>query len=335
MMNGSTANDESSKVLMLLQQKLMTAENELLAARARVAVHLKDQIETHHVGPASKRSKLQHSLPLEGTVLNLIVVWLEPEDLGSCVQVCTAWFNDIGPGAWHQVAKNFAPEVVGWMEASRNSSAINYKTVAMGLIRNPGLQQSGEIFTGPGLRQEDVAFVLQVKDKDSKKVVGTICLDLCSLPVSGDENLLDTGRIDMQIPKSDIGAVDPNNLVPDSIFESLLFTIRLLRCDTGESVCFCYERACDNRDYNNSFFWTDSVSVCLETINGVENYKLQLCLGCCLSSLLNTGPERRRHEWYSLTWIGVSAFLHPGDFLNMFPCPRENLVEYLNQLTWK
>jgi hypothetical protein len=226
MMNGSTANDGSSKVFMAPQQELMTAENELPASRARVAVDLKDQIETHQAGPASKRSKVQPSLPLEGTILKLIVVWLEPNDLGSCVQVCKTWFNDISPGVWHEVAKNFAPEVVSWMEASRNSSAINYKTVAMGLIRNPGLQHSGEISTGPGLRQEDIAFVLQVKDKHSKKVVGTICLDLCSLPVSGDENLLDTGRINMQIPKSDIGAVDPNNLVPDSIFESLLIMLR-------------------------------------------------------------------------------------------------------------
>jgi hypothetical protein len=50
MMNSSTANDEGSKVIMLLQQEPMTAENELLAARARVAV-VKDQIEIHQVGP--------------------------------------------------------------------------------------------------------------------------------------------------------------------------------------------------------------------------------------------------------------------------------------------
>lgn len=329
-MSASASDDESPRAG-LVQQGLSPAWNDDRAAQAE-----RIGFEDDGLRPEKKRKLLQHSsMRLAGTALSLSLVWLEPRDLVSCCQVCKPWSNDANDSnAWYQVTKSCEPELVHVLGQSPAASAIDYKTVVMGLLSSRQLHMCEER-SRSFIREEDVVFFLQVKDKDSKLVVGTLCFDMSSLPISIEENVLDTGKIQIPIPKSATDAADPNNL--DSIFARLRFTIRLFRRDTGESVCFCFEEACDNRDYNSSFFWTTSVHVCDMAAHGGDgveragNRRLRLCLGCCLTSFQMPPQELTQ---YTLTWIGVSAFVHPYDFSSVHLCPRENLVAYLDHLIW-
>eukprot|EP00980_Cylindrotheca_fusiformis_P020392 scaffold7414_cov116-Cylindrotheca_fusiformis.AAC.2 len=311
---------------------------------------------------------------LHGTALTLSVLWLPPRDLLSCIQVCRSWSKDIHM-IWYEAAQSATPELVRILEATRysarsssnNSNNKNdyYKRVVMGCIGNPGLPNCDLAnSTSADLREQDVVLVLQMEENQQScsRAVGTICYELPRLPVSSEENVLDTGnKLDLRIPtipcehcndtnirQSSSSSSNTIPLVPDSIFENLVFTIRLFRCDSGESICLAYRKRCDNRDFNSSFFWTDSI--CFrrhhdESEPSTPEWRLQLCLGCCIGPLPPPTTTTIVKDLkpavavFSLNWIGISAFEshhHSYGFPSMaVPCSRDNLISHLNQMKWK
>eukprot|EP00980_Cylindrotheca_fusiformis_P026480 scaffold16254_cov59-Cylindrotheca_fusiformis.AAC.1 len=126
------------------------------------------------------------------------------------LSVCRSWSKDVHM-IWYEAAQSATPELVRILEATRysaRSSSNNkndyYKRVVMGCIGNPGLPNCDVAnSTSADLREQDVVLVLQMEENQQScsRAVGTICYELPRLPVSSEENVLDTGnKLDLRIP---------------------------------------------------------------------------------------------------------------------------------------
>jgi hypothetical protein len=209
---------------------------------------------------------------MDEIALKLALEFLGLDDALRCSVVCNDWRHSVlmNDDVWKQAATNDLPEVMDVISGRQN---LNYRNIAMGLIYKP--QEEEDIIGDDGtekvqsfqapddkcdednLKVEDILLVVELKDKKSGKSIGTWCNTFTNFMATDkgiNHSLSLMGTSICQLPVRLEGSINDHfdewwmtvngalaDLVPTTVYNSLAHTVRLIRLDTSQHYCVCYE----------------------------------------------------------------------------------------------
>jgi hypothetical protein len=265
---------------------LEVAQQELAAAQQRVS-ELESVIRRLQKEEERKKQKFNYELILEGQPLHLALGWLSPQDHFSCVRVCREWRDQVDqPFVWEQAAWNQSPALLQKIQRlnKNRSQRWNFKAIAKGVVHKQSTETSRDHGWSPKpvLQPHEVFLLIEAKDQESGEIIGSWCVsfDQWKAPdVSHYSfmNILDVDKKGILPAASEGGPSDPfcdddGRLVSvqENISRSLVFSARLLRCDTGQSVGLLFEKKFNCLEQEWGFVDLDTIRPDATTDNGVR-----------------------------------------------------------------
>jgi hypothetical protein len=231
---------------------LEVVQQELAAAKQRVS-ELESVIRLLQKEEERKKQNVNYELILEGQTLHLALGWLSPQDHFSCVRVCREWRDQVDqPYIWEQAARNQSPALlqnIQHLEKNR-SQKWNFKAIAKGVVHKQSTESSRDHGWSPKpvLQPQQVFLLIEAKDQESGEIIGSWHVSFDRWKKSDVShysfmNILDVDQKVILPAALEGGPSDHfrNNdemlvSVQESISHCLVFSARLLRCDTGQSV---------------------------------------------------------------------------------------------------
>jgi hypothetical protein len=197
--------------------------------------------------------------PLSGTVFSLALSWLEPTDVARCSRVCRRWQHEIDEQVWKQAASNAEGMVLVEAIQAVKPAKLSYRSIARGLGqtgRPPTPTIPPVRFPKPKLQAQDLFLVATLKTSQASKskTVGAWCGDWGEWAANAGEasciNLHGPPGLDIkgsEVERFDCGVLwDPMGTGASwSVLHESEATMRLYRCDTGQSLCIMSEQMVD------------------------------------------------------------------------------------------
>jgi hypothetical protein len=256
---------------------ILSAQKELAEAKQRV-VELESIIQL--IQENQEQRALESSLLLQGEILQLMVDWLRPTDVSSCLQVCSRWRHELdNPLIWKRAVARTSPALLRDMEAAEDSASesdLNYKGIAMALACPAQRPSYSPLFTtewipDSTLPPQQIFLLMEVRDKKTGDTIGSwhqsfikwkpneTELGFKMIKETDQRTLLPTildGTFDHHF--GEFYDPDPTNDVPTAIYDSVRFTFHCLRCDTGQSLRLGFDEEFDRYDADMwAYFDTD------------------------------------------------------------------------------
>lgn len=233
---------------------LASAEQKLARLRQQVA-EMETVVQELKEKEERKNANTDGTLLLTPEAFQRALGWLSPVDLYTCLRVSKHWQREIDkPRIWRQAAFNQAPKLFKDIEQGKGANgSLNYKGMAMKLVCFHSRDATDVVpvpLMDPSLCPSDVFVLFDVKDRNSGKVIGSwhqridpdqlfddrgfnhfeVFDNLRDLMITPKASELD-GCFDDHFPFEE---QEPCTFVPHAIWDQILFTVRLLRCDNGK-----------------------------------------------------------------------------------------------------
>eukprot|EP00980_Cylindrotheca_fusiformis_P009586 scaffold2122_cov122-Cylindrotheca_fusiformis.AAC.4 len=307
---------------------LEAAQKELAAAKRRVS-ELEAAIQCFQTAEQSKKRTQQQQqhmncnnpLVLNGQTLQLILEWLTPEGHFSCSQVCREWRDHIDqPHVWKHVVRTQSPTLLNDIQCQHTKKR-NFKAISKSLIHHRVSCSSAdqEWNPEPTLEPNEVFLLIEAKEQISGEKVGSwhVTFDQWKSPEESDYsfmNILGTHET-VLLPPTELQHDDqiPTDVASSNVASNMVFSARLMRCDTGQSVGMFYEKGFSCLDQEWAFVDLDTLRPNANTDAGVRalalwskrgydsmalwlrcNITSTFCSSCCSSTSLPVTNHRRK-----------------------------------------
>lgn len=357
----------SRKTRKLHHFTLEVAQKELAAAKKRVTELelVVKRLQKEEEQKWLKIQNLNYDLLLEGQTLSLILEWLNPQDHFSCAQVCQEWRDQIDqPFVWEQAARNQSPSLLKDIQLLTKSSSWDFKSISKGLIHKQSTSQFTDgLEWSPKTRLEPhtVFLLVEAKDQHSGHIVGSwhVSFDRWNAPDVSEYSFMNILGSDEKVAlptssEEDEGFADhsfrnssSNDMLvnlAESSCHCVVFSARLLRCDTGQSVGIFYEKNFSCLDQDWAFVDLDTIRPDSTTDKGVRALALwslqgydsmALWIRCNITPQENHTPNRRQTPTYCLNTLDCNFMVYAKGRSHEKVANRREVLVSMEGLDWQ